>query len=319
MDKLKAMATFIEVARWRSLARAAKELGVSRPLVSHHVQTIEAQLGMRLINRTSRQFSLTEIGAEYLELCKSVVAQIEAKEAVLTQFQGSPRGNLRIVSSLAFGNYELAPMAARFMQDYPEISITLVVTDNFISRRQLADQSFDIAFVMDRVEDSATTITTAVGAVQWLACASPEYLKAHDPIVEPEDLSAHNCLSHRSFVPPDIWRFTRNGELVGVPVRGSLFSNSVMVLRAGVKAGLGVSVLPLYCIQDDLARGELVQVLRGFESAPKPVYAIYPHSTMPQKSRLFVEYCRKALKGRPAPASCAIAPRESESSFRRKQ
>ncbi|MFN3890732.1 MAG: LysR family transcriptional regulator [Beijerinckiaceae bacterium] len=296
MDKLKAMATFIEVGRWRSLARAAKELGVSRPLVSHQLRMLEQQLGMRLVNRTSRQFSLTEVGAQYLELCKTVVAQVEEKEALLSRFHSSPRGTLRIVSSLAFGNYELGPIAAAFMMEYPEISVTLVVTDNYISRRQLADQSFDIAFVMDRVEDSATTVTTVVGAIQWLPCASERYLETHHPIVKPEDLTAHNCLSHRSFVPPDVWRFKRDGDTVSVPIRGSMFSNSVMVLRAGVRAGLGVSILPLYCIQDDLDRGEIVQILSGYETAPKPVYALYPHSTMPQKSRLFVEYCRSRLK-----------------------
>lgn len=296
MDKLKAMTTFIEAARWESMTRAAKELGVSRPLVSHQIRLIEDHLGTRLINRTSRQFSLTEVGAEYLKLCKSVVADIEEKEAAISQFHASPKGTLRVVSSLAFGNYELAPIAAEFLKDYPEINVTLVVTDNFISRRQLADPSFDVAFVMDRVEDSATTVSTAVGAIQWLPCASPRYLLEHERIEVPEDLARHDCLSHRSFSPPDVWRFARNGEAVNVPVRGSLFSNSVMVLRAGALAGLGVSYLPLYCIVDDLARGDLVQILPGWESPPKTVYAIYPHATAPRKSRLFVEFTRKMLK-----------------------
>ena len=296
MDKLKAMATFIEVARWESLSRAAKELGVSRPLVSHQIKAIEAHLGTRLINRTSRQFSLTEVGAEYLKLCKSVVADIEEKEAAISQFHASPRGALRVVSSLAFGNYELAPIAAEFLKIYPDITVTLVVTDNYISRRQLADQSFDIAFVMDRVEDSATSVSTAVGTVQWLPCAAPRYLQEHERITVPEDLSRHNCLSHRSFTPPDVWRFMREGNSVDVPVRGGLFSNSVMVLRAGALSGLGVSQLPLYCIEDDLARGRLVQILDGYEAPPKTVYAIYPHSVAPRKSRLFVEFTRKMLK-----------------------
>lgn len=299
MDKFKAMTTFVEVARWQSLSRAAKELGVSRPLVSHQLKMIEEDLGVRLINRTSRQFVLTEVGADYLDLCKSVLGQVEEREAVISQFHSSPRGTLRVVSSLSFGNYELAPIAAGFMRQYPEISITLMVADNYITRRQLADQSFDIAIVMDRVEDSATTITTTVGFIQWLPCASASYLRAHDPIRSPEDLAAHNCLSHRSFRPPGVWRFKRGKDNIDVPVRGSLFSNSVMVLRAGVVAGLGVSLLPFYCIQDDLDRGELVHILPGHEAPPKPVYAILPHSTMPQKSRLFVEYCRKRLKGSP--------------------
>jgi len=296
MDKLKVMSTFIEVARWGSLARAAKELGVSRPLVSQQLKSIEHHLGARLVNRTSRQFSLTEVGTEYLQLCKSILAQVEEQEAMISRFHGQPRGTLRIVSSLAFGNYVLAPIAAEFLKQYPEIALKLVVTDNYISRRQLGDHSYDIAFVMDRVDDAATTMTTTVGAVQWFACASPAYLETHDPIEAPEDLTRHNCLSHRSFVPPDVWLFARHGKTVSVPVSGSVFSNSVMILRAAARAGLGVSVLPLYCIGDDLARGELVRVLPGMEMPPKPAYALYPHSTAPKKSRLFIDFCRAALR-----------------------
>lgn len=296
MDKLRAMATFIEVARWRSLARAAKELGVSRPLVSHQIKSIEDHLGTRLINRTSRQFSFTELGLQYLELCKSVIAQVEESEALVTHTHRSPRGTLRIVSSLAFGNYQLAPIVAKFIKQYPDISVTLIVTDNFITRKQLGDQSYDLAFVMDRVEDSTTTITTSVGVIQWLPCASPQYLASRPTIVQPTDLAEHNCLSHRSFSPPDIWRFQRSGETIDVPIRGSMFSNSVMVLRAGALSDLGVAILPVYCIAGDLKAGRLVQVLAGFEMAPKPVYAIYPHVTVPQKSRLFVEFCRSELR-----------------------
>lgn len=296
MDKLKAMGTFIEVARWENLSRAAKELGVSRPLVSHQIRSIEDHLGTRLINRTSRQFSLTEVGAEYLKLCKAIVTDIEEKEAAISQFHALPRGTLRVVSSLAFGNYQLAPLAATFLQQYPEIAVTLLVTDNYISRRQLADQSFDVAFVMDTLEDSATTVSTSVGTVQWIPCASPQYIKAQEPICVPEDLERHNCLSHRSFKPHDMWRFGRDGAIFHTPVRGNLFSNSVMILREGALAGLGVSYLPLYCIEEDLVRGDLVEILHGFASPPKPVYAIYPHSMAPRKSRLFVEHCRNGLR-----------------------
>lgn len=296
MDRLKAMGAFIEVARWGGISRAAKELGISRPAVSQQLKMLEDHLGARLVNRTSRQFSLTEVGLEYLELCKSVVAQVEEKEALISQYHGSPRGTLRVASSLAFGNYELAPIAAAFLRQYPDISITLVVTDNYISRRQLVDQSYDIAFVMDKVEDSATTVTSVVGAVQWIVCASQDYLDAHPPIRAPEDLAGHNCLSHRSFTPPGAWRFKRAGETFAVPVAGSLFSNSVMVLRAGVRAGLGVALLPLYCIEDDLARSDLVRILAPYEAGPKPVFAICPHAMAPQKSRLFIDFCRQRLK-----------------------
>ncbi len=189
MDKLKSMTVFATVARCESLSRAAKELGVSRPLVSHQLRLIEEHLGTRLINRTSRQFSLTQSGAEYLELCKAVIAVIEEKEAIISQFQAYPRGQLRVASSLAFGNYELAPIAAAFIAKYPHVSLSLFGTDSFMSSRQLIDQSFDVAFVMNPLPDSATGVATKVGAVRWLVCAAPAYVQLHEQVrIKPSQL-----------------------------------------------------------------------------------------------------------------------------------
>lgn len=298
MDQLKSMECFIEIARRGSLSRAAKELGLSRPLVSLSLKQLEVHLGVRLVNRTTRQLSLTEAGEDYLGFCRTVLGQIREKEAQLSRFQSSPTGTIKILSSLAFGNYVLAPIAVRFQTLYPNISITMIVTDNFISRRQLADQSFDLAFVMNQVDDSATSISTKVGAVQWVTCAAPSYVVKHEAIEDPEDLTRHNCLAHRSFIPPNVWRFSKGGNLIDVPIRGQLFSNSVMVLRAGALQGAGVSMLPLYCIEDDLEQGRLVHLLADHLGPAKPVYAIYPNSLMPQKSRLFVDFCRSAMKRR---------------------
>ncbi|MFN3892152.1 MAG: LysR family transcriptional regulator [Beijerinckiaceae bacterium] len=306
MDKLKAMTVFAVVARRQNLSQAAKELGVSRPLVSHQLRLIEEHLGTRLINRTSRQFSLTQAGAEYLELCKSVIAVIEEKEALISQFQASPRGQLRVASSLAFGNYELAPIAAAFIAKYPQVSLSLFGTDNHMSSRQLVDQSFDVAFVMNPVSDSATGVARRVGAVRWLVCAAPTYLRLHEQIRIPADLTKHNCVSHRSFVPPNVWRFSRPDGLEDVPVSGNLYSNSVMVLRAAALQGVGIAMLPLYCVADDLAGHRLVQLLADFEAPAKPVYAVYPHATVPQKCRMFVEFCRRELRRMEAARSAAV-------------
>lgn len=299
MDRLKAMTAFVEATRWQSLSRAAKELGTSRPLVSLQIKQLEEHVGARLINRTSRQFSLTDAGAEYLKFCKSILSQIEESDALISQLQGTPRGGIKVLSSLAFGNFELAPIAAAFVERYPQVSLSLLVTDNFLSRSQLVDQSFDVAFVMNPITDSATAVTTSVGAVRWLVCAAPSYLNSHEPVLTPADLPGHNCLSHRSFMPPGIWRFVTDGRTQEVAVGGNFFSNSVMVLRAGALQGLGIAMLPLFCIHDDLASGRLVQLLADHESPAKPVYAIYPHPAAPQKSRMFVEFCRRELQKEP--------------------
>ncbi len=296
MDKLKAIEAFERVARLGTLTKAAKELQISRPMVSFYLKQLEDNLGVRLINRTTRQLALTEAGREYLTFCSSILLEFERQEAYLSELHINPRGSLHVVSSLSFGNFQLAPIVSEFSKLYPDLTISLIVTDNFIAKPLEADQRYDVAIVMNRPDEAGTYIITRIGEVRWILCGSPQYIEAHEAIVQPSDLLKHNCLVHRSLRPARSWRFQKGDRFFDVQVHGSVFSNSVMVLKSAALHGVGVAMLPHYSIMGELEAGTLTPLLKSFVGFQRPVYAVYPHQIVPKKTRLFIDFARRTLR-----------------------
>ncbi|MFN3889596.1 MAG: LysR substrate-binding domain-containing protein [Beijerinckiaceae bacterium] len=296
MDKLKAIEAFERVARLGTLAKAAQDLQISRPMVSFYLKQLEDHLGVRLVNRTTRQLSLTEAGREYLDFCSSILTQFEQQEAHLSELHLNPRGSLHIVSSLAFGNFQLAPIVSEFSQLYPELLISLIVTDNFVAKPVEADLKYDVAILMRRPEDAGTSIVTRIGEVRWILCGSRAYIESREPILHPSDLSKHNCLVHRSLGPSSSWRFQQGDQFFDVQVRGGVFSNSVMVLKSATMHGVGVAMLPHYAVKDELTNGALTPLLPSFIGFQRSVYAVYPHQIAPKKTRMFIDFARRALR-----------------------
>jgi DNA-binding transcriptional LysR family regulator len=296
MDRLKAIETFVRIAQAGSLSKAAQELGMSRALASTHLRQLEDHLGVRLINRTTRQLSLTESGQDYLAFCQSTLAAFDEAEQTITRSRDEPRGTLKILASMAFANVHLAPVAADFSRAHPDIRISLILTDTTFSPFDLIDQGYDLAVWMHAIEDMSI-ISTKLGEVRWPALASPAYLEKAPPLEKPADLSAHPCLLHRSIAPDSTWRFKGPDGPVSVKVAGPLMSNSVYALRAGAVAGLGITLLPTYFIEDDLASGRLVEVLHAWQPPRRPIYILYPHARyLPLKSRLFIDSLRAYVR-----------------------
>ncbi len=296
MDRLKAIETFVRIAQTGSLSKAAQELGMSRALASSHLRQLEDHLGARLLNRTTRQLSLTEAGQEYLTFGQNMLAAFEEAEQSITRSRDEPRGTLKILASMAFGNVHLAPMAAEFSLLHPDIKISLILTDTSFSPFDLIDQGYDLAVWMHAIEDMSI-ISTKLGEVRWPALASPAYLEKHAHPQHPADLANHACLLHRSISPDSTWRFLGPEGQVAVKVAGPLFTNSVFALRASALAGLGVTLLPSYFIEEDLSSGRLVQIFQTHEPPQRPIYALYPHGRyLPLKSRLFIDYLRAYVR-----------------------
>jgi DNA-binding transcriptional LysR family regulator len=297
MDRLKAIETFVRIAQTGSLSKAAQELGMSRALASTHLRQLEDHLGARLLNRTTRQLSLTEAGQEYLTFSQAALASFEEAEQSITRSRDEPRGTLKILASMAFGNLHLAPTAAEFSLQHPDIKISLILTDTSFSPFDLIDQGYDLAVWMHAIEDMSI-ISTKLGDVRWPALASPEYLAKHPKPRHPSDLAQHPCLLHRSIAPDANWRFEGPDGQVSVKVSGPLLTNSVFALRAGALAGLGVTLLPTYFTQDDVAAGRLVEVFTDYEPPRRPIYVLYPHGRyLPLKSRLFIDFLRAYVRG----------------------
>jgi DNA-binding transcriptional LysR family regulator len=292
MDRLKAIETFVRIAQTGSLSKAAQELGMSRALASAHLKQLEDHLGVRLMNRTTRQLSLTEAGQEYLTFSQTTLAAFEDAEQAVSRSRDEPRGTLKILASMAFANIHLAPVAADFSLTYPEIKISLILTDTTFSPFDLIDQGYDLAVWMHAIEDMSI-ISTKLGDVRWPALASPQYLRENKRPEHPSDLASHSCLLHRSIAPDATWRFDGPEGPVAVKVAGPLFTNSVFALRAGALAGLGVTLLPTYFIEDDIASGRLVEVFKDYDPPRRPIYVLYPHARyLPLKTRLFIDFLR---------------------------
>lgn len=296
MDRLKAIESFVRIAQTGSLSKAAQDLGTSRALISSHLKQLEDHLGVRLINRTTRQLSLTESGQEYLAFCQSTLAAFDEAEQSLARSREEPRGRLKILASMAFANIHLAPVAAEFSLAHPDIQISLITTDTSFSPLELIEQGYDLAVWMRPIEDMSI-ISTKLGEVRWPALASPAYLEKHGTPQDPQELVHHTCLLHRSIAPDSVWRFTGPDEAVTVKVAGPLLTNSVFALRASALAGVGITLLPTYFIQDEIESGKLVELFPDHGAPRRPIYILYPHAQyLPLKTRLFIDFLRAYVR-----------------------
>lgn len=287
MDRLAAMTAFAGVVEHGGFTPAADALRLSRAMVSKHVQDLEAHLGARLLNRTTRRISLTEAGQVYYQRVARLLADLDETEAAVGALQATPRGRLRINSGMSFGILHLASAVAEYMAAYPEVSVELTLNDRVID---LVEEGYDLAIRITQLADSsliARRLASARGAV----CASPAYLERHGWPRHPAELAGHNCLGYSYVQPRDEWSFDGPDGLVSVHVRGTLEANNGDVLRAAALLGLGIARLPTFLIGPDLRSGALLPVMPEYRIPETGIYAVYPHSRhLSAKVRSFVDF-----------------------------
>lgn len=296
MDKLKAIGTFINIVRYKSLSEAARSLGITRGLASVHLKQLEDDLGVRLVNRTTRHLSLTGQGEDYYEFCCQITRMFAEKDAEVAQWQDSPTGHLKVLASSALAEFVLAPIVARFAAKYEELHVSLLTATSQKFSHELVELGFDIGITMHPVEE-VSMIVTRLGDITWHPYAAPSYLEKHGTPTTPAELSEHICLPHKSISPDWTWRFRLGEQTEEVKVRGPLFTNNVMILREFVLSGLGIGLLPDYSVPSGLADGEIVQVLREYSVASREVFAVYPSARhLPMRNRVFLDFLRTNLR-----------------------
>lgn len=294
MDRLKTMETFVSIVKTGNLSETARQLTVSRAIVSRHLQQLEEHLGARLFNRTTRQISLTDIGERYYAFCSKVLSEIEEEELAVSRQQTQPRGSLRLLASPSFGNMRLGPIVADFLAAYPTIQVSMDLTSYEIA--DLDKKTFDLAVHLSDTAPDTPLTGRKVGEVRWLLCAAPKYLEKHGTPAVPQDLIKHNCLLMRTTSRKPIWTFRRGTETVSVTIGGSLSTNSVMGTRAAVLKGLGISILPMYALNEALADGSIVEVLPGYRLQGRLVYVLYRFTRyVPNKVRVFIDFLAERL------------------------
>jgi DNA-binding transcriptional LysR family regulator len=298
MDKLTSMVVFTRVAKAGSFASAAKELGLSRAMATKHVMQLENSLGIRLLNRTTRNLSLTEVGVVYLERCLQIIDDIEETELAVTRLQTEPRGTLKVNATPFFGAYHLAPAIAAYLDSYPDVNIELVLQTGHVD---LIDEGFDLAIHLGDLNDSSL-IARKLGSSQRLVCGSPSYFKQHGIPQTPDDLKKHNCLINWSMPPRDQWQFTEADSRTAtvVKVTGRLQANVADALRISAINGIGLVLLPTYMVGQDLRKGRLQAVLTDYEPAILEIHAIYPHRKhLSAKVRTFVDFLHERFQPKP--------------------
>jgi len=296
VDNLAGMAVFARVVESNSFTGAARRLGMSKAAVSKQVSKLEERLGARLLNRTTRRLSLTEVGAAFYERCARIVAEAEDAELAVTRLNATPRGTLKIDAPVNFGMQYLAPLLPPFMLRNPELRVDVNFNDSFVD---LIEEGCDLAVRIGQLPDSSL-VARKLAETKSVICAAPSYWDRNGRPAHPAELADHDCFAYSYLATGNEWRLQGPEGPVSVRVSGSLGANNGDVLRQAAVAGLGVVAMPVFMACDDLRSGRLEPVLRDWEPPTRGIHAVYPHNRhLSAKVRAFIDHLVDALD--PAP------------------
>jgi DNA-binding transcriptional LysR family regulator len=296
MDRITGLSVFAKVVEGSSFAAAARHFGLSPAMVSKHIVALEERLGARLLNRTTRRVSPTEIGRVFYERATRILAEIDDAEQEASALQATPRGLLRVSGPLSFGTRQLAPAIADFLAACPAIEIDVTLSDRLAD---LVEEGFDLAIRIGRLADSSL-IARRIAPCLVVACAAPAYLKKHGAPRIPADLAAHNCLGYSYAALRNEWRFSGPDGVESVRVGGRLNANNGDILRLAALGGEGIILQPSFIVADDLTAGSLVPILPGYAPDELAIHAVYPHSRhLSVKVRSFVDFLVARFGQRP--------------------
>jgi len=284
---LDGVAVFVGLINAGSFTAAAHALGHSTSYVSKAVTRLEKRLGSRLLNRTTRTISLTDAGRAYYERCSQIVIDAENAERSINQLQEKPGGLLRINAPASFGSKYLLNILSQFMHRYPEVKLEVEFNDRLID---VVAEGYDVVIRVGEIKDSnlvARKFTSSRGVV----VASPDYLERKGCPKRAEDLAQHDCIAYSLLPTPTQWVFYKDGVRTSVMVDPRAMCNSAEIEVAMVVEGIGITRLPLFTCEQEVANGDLQIILDNYDQLKLDVYAVYPHRQyLTAKVRAFVDY-----------------------------
>lgn len=295
MDRLSEMEAFVCVVDQGGFTDAARKLGMSKSAISKHVSALETRLGARLLNRTTRRVSPTEIGLAYYDRASMVLSGAAEADEMVNAMQSAPRGALRVSVPVSFGISQVSGLVGEFLLDYPEISLNLVLDDRFV---ELVAEGFDMAIRIGRLSDSSLR-ARKLGESRVVIVAAPSYLETHGTPDRLEDLGNHMLLHYSNLSTGNFWSLRgRNGEERQIRVGGRLTANNGESLRKAAESGLGIALLPTFILGDAIKRGDLVELLPGSDAENLGIYAVYPPGRYIQpKLRAFIDFLADRFRG----------------------
>lgn len=295
LPSLRDMELFVTVVQCGNFSAAGRRFGLSPASVSRYINALEDRLGVRLLNRTSRKLSLSDMGTVFYQRAERILNDVRDTQIEVTQEHVRPQGVLHVHSRLLVGLQYIAPALPSFLEQYPEISVDLTLSNEDVD---IIENNIDIDIRIGTLADSSLIARKLVNSERIL-CATPAYLEGRPPINTPNDLLAHNCLTYRINLGGVNWRFLgSDGALTEIPVQGSFRTNNGPALHIAMMQGLGLSLMPDWAVANELASGQLVRVLPdyriSFTSFENAVYAVYsPTKHLPVKARVFIDFLAK--------------------------
>ena len=292
MDDLRRMAIFSAVVEAKSFSEAARRIGIAKSAISKHISMLENHLGVRLLNRTTRQLSLTEAGETYYRSCTRLVKEASEAAQEVRQLQSQPMGTLKLSCTIAFGTNHLIPLISQFHEQHPELKIDLLLGDEMVN---LVDEGIDLAIRVGWLSES-NLVAKKLFTSQRIIVASPEYLKKHGTPQLPTELVNHNWIIVTLLRSPQRCTFRHNGKLQTIHMMSTTRTNSINAAHAFVLNSDGITAMSSYVVDDDIKQGRLVQLLPEYETDEVSIYAVYPdRHHVPAKVRLFIDalsaYC----------------------------
>ncbi len=292
MDDLRRMTIFFHVVDSQSFSGAARQLGIARSAVSRHISLLEKSIGVRLLNRTTRQISLTEVGETYYRSCARIVAEAEAATRRISQLQDEPQGILRIAAPISMGNRFITPVVRDFMQRYTGLNVELRLDDQVVD---MVKEGIDVSIRVGWLHDS-NLVARKLGDWPRYLCAAPSYIERHGRPVTPAQLSEHEWIIFTLLPTPYHWTFTRNKRQERIQVKGRLKTNSADAIRSSLLAGAGIAAQAAFLLRDDIKAGRLEHLLPEWDCGGVGMYAVYQDRRYQQaKVRLFIDYLNSAF------------------------
>jgi DNA-binding transcriptional LysR family regulator len=291
---LNAAWVLVRVVQEGSFRSAARVLGMPKTTVSRKVAELEEQLGVQLLQRTTRTLALTDAGAAFVEEAEGAIARLHAAEAAVTEHQREPRGKLRVTTTIPLGETLLAPIVADFLAVYPALEVLVHLTDRQVD---LVADRFDVAIRAGALPDSSL-VAKLIGGSGYRVVASPAYLAQHGTPERPADLATHACLrfTKSGTAARTTWSFGKGKRATEVPAHGRLVSDDFVVLRRAAERGLGIARLPNLVVHEALRAGTLVSLLDRYASPVTPVHLLHVGGRhVPPRTRAFLDFAHPRL------------------------
>ena len=296
MDRFLAMQVFVAVGEAQGFAAAARRLALSPPMVTRTIGALERQLGVKLLQRTTRIVRLTDAGARYLVDCKRLLSEVDDAEQALTGLQTELRGSLAITASVMFGRLFVAPILVQFLEQHPKVNGRAVLVDRVVD---LIEEGLDVGVRIAHLSD-ASFMAIRVGTVRQVLCASPAYLKRNGVPQNPRDLSEFDAISFTADRATPAWSFGSGKKTLSVRPRSRLLVNSSEVAMDAAIGGAGITRVLSYMAASELKAGRLRVILREFEPEPIPIHVIHREGKQAAaRVRAFVDLAVDRLRSHP--------------------